>query len=101
MVRMEIRNEELNNSKRSRRSGDDLSSEEGLEQSLSSRSSSGPDTALPASDEILEKELFDAIFWRKQSLANKEMICLVFIMMINSKQQEVVGKTHSCNKSSP
>ena len=96
--RMEIRNEELNNSKRGRsksssarekeEAGDEGSSEEG-----ESVSSGLPATALPPSDEILEKNLFDAIFWRKQSLASNDMVCLVFIMMLNSRQQEVVGKT--------
>ena len=93
---MEIRNEELNNSKRgrsksssAREAGDEGSSEE-----RESVSSGLPATALPPSDEILEKNLFDAIFWRKQSLATNDMVCLVFIMMLNSsRQQEVVGKT--------
>ena len=95
---MEIRNEELNNSKRGRsksssarekdEAGDDGSSEE-----RESVSSGVPATALPPSDEILEKNLFDAIFWRKQSLASNDMIFLVFIMMLNARQQEVVGKT--------
>ena len=89
---MEIRNEELNNSKRSRRSGDDTEEEGGRSESLSTPASSRPSTTLPPAEEILEKDLFDAVFWRKQSLANKDMVCLVFIMMLNSKQQEVVGK---------
>ena len=84
---MEIRNEELNNSKRGRsKAGDEGSSEE-------SESSGLPATALPPSEEILEKNLFDAIFWRKQSLVSNDMVCLVFIMMLNARQQEVVGRT--------
>ena len=91
---MEIRNEELNNSKRSRRSGEEEEEEGGRSESLSTPASSRPNTTLPPSEEILEKNLFDAIFWRKQSLANKDMICLVFIMMLNSRQQEVVGRVN-------
>ena len=84
---MEIRNEELNNSKRGRsKAGDEGSSEE-------SESSGLPATALPPSEEILEKNLFDAIFWRKQSLVSNDMVCLVFIMMLNSRQQEIVERT--------
>ena len=96
---MEIRNEELNNSKRGRGSKSASAREkeevgdEGSSEGRESVSSGLPATALPPSDEILEKNLFDAIFWRKQSLASNDMVCLVFIMMLNSRQQEVVGKT--------
>ena len=94
--RMEIRSEELNNSKRGRSSArdkDEAGDEESSDERDESVSSGLPATALPPSDEILEKNLFDAIFWRKQSLASNDMVCLVFIMMLNSRQQEVVGKT--------
>ena len=99
---MEIRNEELNNSKRGRsksssdgekeETGEDLCSD-GRESVSTISSSPAARTLPPGQDEVLEKNLFDAIFWRKQSLANNDMVCLVFIMMMNSKQQEVVGKT--------
>ena len=88
---MEIRNEELNNSKRGRSKSS--SSSEGSSDERESVSSGLPANALPPSEEILEKDLFDAIFWRKQSLVSNDMVCLVFIMMLNSRQQEVVGKT--------
>ena len=96
--RMEIRNEELNNSKRGRSKSSsarekDEDGDEGSYEEKESVSSGLPATALPPSEEILEKNLFDAIFWRKQSLASNDMVCLVFIMMLNSRQQEVVGKT--------
>ena len=82
---MEIRNEELNNSKRGRSkssSAREKDEDEGSSDEKDESLSSGlPATALPPSDEILEKNLFDAIFWRKQSLASNDMVCLVFIMV--------------------
>lgn len=54
-------------------------------------SSSRPGTA-PPSQEILEKDLLDAICWRKQSIADKDILSLVFVMMVNSKGQEIVGE---------
>ena len=51
-------------------------------------------TAVSANrDNQLEKCLFDAIIWRQQSIANKEILTLIFVMMVNNKNQEIVGKS--------
>ena len=54
-------------------------------------SASRPGTAPPA-QEMLEKDLLDAICWRKQSIAEKDIISLVFVMMVNNKGHEIVGE---------
>ena len=72
--------------------GQDEPSLERPESVISSLSSvSRPDTAPPA-HEILEKDLLDAVCWRKQSIADKDILSLVFVMMINSKGHEIVGE---------
>lgn len=55
-------------------------------------SASRPPTAAPPEHEILEKELLDAVCWRKQSIADKDILSLVFVMMVNSKGHEIVGE---------
>ena len=63
-----------------------------------SSSISRPGTAPPPNkDDHLEKALYDAIFWRKESIANKDILSLVFVMMINCKNQEIVGQTKTLN----
>ena len=63
-----------------------------------SSSISRPGTAPPPNkDDHLEKALYDAIFWRKESIANKDILSLVFVMMINCKNQEIVGRTKTLN----
>ena len=72
--------------------GQDEPSLERPESVISSLSSaSRPDTAPPA-HEILEKDLLDAVCWRKQSIADKDILSLVFVMMTNSKGHEIVGE---------
>ena len=56
---------------------------------------SRPATALPSRDDHLEKVLFDGIVWRQQSIANKEILTLIFVMMVNSKGQEICGEYFS------
>lgn len=112
---LEIRSEELNNSKRSSVKSKSISSK-GRSSVLSGFNEDGPDNILmeierhdslisglsssisrpgtappPNKDDHLEKALYDAIFWRKESIANKDILSLVFVMMINCKNQEIVG----------
>ena len=72
--------------------GQEESSLERPESVISSLSSaSRPGTAPPA-QEMLEKDLLDAICWRKQSIAEKDIISLVFVIMVNNKGHEIVGE---------
>ena len=111
---LEIRSEELNSTKRKKGKRKSVSSrgrssavtgdflefdqdEPGLERPrpesvISSLSSSSRPGTAPPSQEILEKDLLDAICWRKQSIADKDILSLVFVMMVNSKGQEIVGE---------
>ena len=121
LPRLEIRNEELNHSKRNSTSVKSKSvssrgrasvlsgiNEDGAENILMdierhdslisglSSAMSRPGTAQPPNKEDhLEKALYDAIFWRKESIANKDILSLVFVMMINTKNQEIVGIRYS------
>ena len=121
LVRLEIRNEELNHSKRTSSSVKSKSvSSRGRASVLSGINEDVPDTILmeierhdslisglssaisrpgtappPNKEDHLEKSLYDAIFWRKESIANKDILSLVFVMMINTKNQEIVGKKQS------
>merc|ERR1712130_515640 len=95
---LEIRNEELYNSKRSKRKSKQSLSSRGRasvlsalnddvflenseeierpESSISGLSLSRPATALPPREDHLEKVLFDGIVWRQQSIANKDILTL-------------------------
>ena len=127
-LRLEIRNAELTESRRSKSArSETVSNEEPLEEDKGEEKEVVEEEevevvekeededekrrgrlsiALTNCGDVLERQLFDAIFWlvdfffgfslkkdcrRKQSIDSRSLVSLVFVLGENAKEQEVVG----------
>ena len=126
LLRLEIRNAELTESRRSKSARSEtvsneepLEEEKGEEKEVVEKEEEEVMTeededekrrgrlsiALTNCGDVLERQLFDAIFWlvaffgcflekdcrRKQSIDSRSLVSLVFVLGENAKEQEVVG----------